>query len=320
MDTVDTALLNAVGALLLAEAGGVGGQGLGQLVLRQDLVDELADHGVLAGADQVEVFALDLIHHGVHVGLAHNALHHVAVDHEGGDAVGEALVDHEVPAVGQHRLVEPCNVAQQIVETAAGHAACRVQINAVKPLHDVGVIGYLEIRGLGLAEALHLHVAAVVGADGHGVIDDLGDHQHDLVQGGFGLGLLGFQLGHAVGVRFDGGVVGVDLGLDGGLLRLVGALFQLAEQGTVGLGQLVALGLQGLTVVDGLAALGIQGNGLVHQGQLGVLELLADIFLDNVGVFPNKFDIKHNAYLFIDWIVSRETSTSSTDAGRPAGR
>ena len=43
---------------------------------------------------------------GVHVGLGHDALHHVAVDHEGGDAEGEALADHEVPGVGQHRLVE----------------------------------------------------------------------------------------------------------------------------------------------------------------------------------------------------------------------
>ena len=68
VDAVDAALLQAVGALLLAEAGGVGGQGLGQLLLGDDLVDELADHGVLAGADEVQVLALDLVHHGVHLG------------------------------------------------------------------------------------------------------------------------------------------------------------------------------------------------------------------------------------------------------------
>ena len=91
MDAVDAPLLDAVGALLLAEAGGIGGEGLGQLVLGDDLVDKLADHGVLGGADKVEILPLDLIHHGVHLGLAHDALHHVAVDHEGGDAEGEAL-------------------------------------------------------------------------------------------------------------------------------------------------------------------------------------------------------------------------------------
>ena len=299
MDAVHAPLLDAVGALLLAEAGGVGGQGLGQLVLGQNLVDELADHGVLAGADQVEILALDLVHHGVHVGLAHNALHHIAVDHEGGDTVGEALADHEVTGVGQHRLMQPGDIAQQIVEAAAGHTACRVQINAVKPLHNVSVVGHLEIRGFWLAEALHLHVAAVVGADGYAFVDDLGDHQHDLVKGGLGLLLLSLQRGHTVGVGLDGGVIGVDLGLNGGLFRLVGALFQLAEQRAVGLGQLVALGLQGLAVGDGLTALGVQRNGLVHQRQLGVLELLADVFLDDIGIFPDKFDIKHDAYLII---------------------
>ena len=294
MDAVHAPLLDAVGALLLAEAGGVGGQGLGQLVLGQDLVDELADHGVLAGADQVQVLALDLIHHGVHVRLAHDALHHVAVDHEGGDAVGEALVDHKVSGVGQHRLMEPGDIPQQVVEAAAGHTARRVQIDAVEPLHDIGVVGHLKIGGFRLAEPLHLHVAAVVGADGHGLVDDLGDHQHDLVEGGLRLRLLLLQQGHAVGVGLDGGVVGVDLLLDLRLFGLVGALFQPPEQGAVGLGQLVALGLQRLALVDGLTALGVQRNGLVHQRQLGVLELLADILLDNVGILPDKFDIKHD--------------------------
>ena len=42
------------------EAGAVGGQGQGQSGLVQSLVDEAADHGVLAGTDQVQV--LSLIH------------------------------------------------------------------------------------------------------------------------------------------------------------------------------------------------------------------------------------------------------------------
>ena len=181
MDAVDAPLLDAVGALLLAEAGGVGGQGLGQLFLGEDLVNEAADHGVLGGADEVQVLALDLVHHGVHIGLGHDALHHVAVDHEGGNAVGEALADHEVPAVGQHCLVEPGDVAQQIVEAVAGDPAGGVQIDAVEGLHDLRVVGDGEVGHLGLTEALHLHVAGVVGADGHGGVDDLGDHQHALV-------------------------------------------------------------------------------------------------------------------------------------------
>ena len=126
MDAVHAPLLNAVGALFLAEAGGVGGQGLGQALRWQNLVNKTADHGVLAGADQIEVLALDLVHHGVHVRLAHDALHHVAVNHEGGNTIGEPLINHEVPAIGQHRLVEAGDVPQQIVEPIAGDPACGV--------------------------------------------------------------------------------------------------------------------------------------------------------------------------------------------------
>ena len=286
-----------MGALLLAEAGGVGGQGLGQLVLGDDLVDELADHGVLAGADEVEILTLDLVHHGVHVRLAHDALHHVAVDHKRRDAVGEAFADHKVAGVGQHGLVEPGDVAQQVVEATAGHAACGVHVDAVESLHNVGVVGNLEVRRLRLTEALYLHVTAVVRADRHGGVDHLGDDQHDLVQCGLRLLLFGLQLRHPLGIGLDGGVVGVDLRLNGGLLRLVGAFFQLAEQGAVCLGQLVALGLQRLAVGNGLTALGVQCDGLVHQRQLGILELLADVFLDGFRVLPDKFDIKHTSYL-----------------------
>ena len=65
------------------------------------LVDEFADHGVLACTDKVEVLALDLIHHGVHFREAHNAGHDVAADHEGRYAVGKAAVDHEIARIAR---------------------------------------------------------------------------------------------------------------------------------------------------------------------------------------------------------------------------
>ena len=44
MDTVYAALFNAMRALLLAEAGGVAGESLRELILGDYLVDELAYH------------------------------------------------------------------------------------------------------------------------------------------------------------------------------------------------------------------------------------------------------------------------------------
>ena len=294
MDAVDAALLNAVCALLLAEAGAVRGQGQGHLALVQRLVDEAADHGVLAGAEQVQVLTLDLVHHGVHLGEGHDALHHVAVHHEGRDDVGEALVDHKVAGVGQHSLVQACDVAQQVVEAVASHAACGVHIDAVKALHDLGVVRDGEIRHHRLAEALCFHVIGIVRADGHAGVDHLGNGVHDLLNAGRQFLLFLLQLCHLVGVRLDGSVVGIDLCLQLSLLCLVGALLQLTEQGAVGLAQLVAGSLQALNFLQALAVLCVLLDDFIHQRELGILELLLDVFLDSIRVVTDKFDIKHD--------------------------
>ena len=67
------------------------------------------------------------------------------------------------------------------------------------------------------------------------------------------LGFLGFQLCHLVRVGLDGGIVGIDLCLQLGLLGLVGALLQLTEQGAVGLAQLVAGSLQALNFLQAVS-------------------------------------------------------------------
>ena len=235
-------------------------------------------------------------------GLAHDALHHVAVDHEGGDAVGEALVDHEVPAVGQHRLVEPGDVPQQVVESAAGDSAGGVQIDAVEGLHDVHVVGDGEVRHVALAEPLDLHVLTVVLADGHGGIDHLGNQQHVVMQLGLQLRLLLLQLRQAVRLLLD-------LGLDGlGLLQLGGILLGLAHQHADLLAQLIPVGAELVCLRNSRPAFGVQIQHFVHQGQLGVLEFLLDVLSYRIGVLPDEFDIQHDSSLLkTEWIVSRET-------------
>ena len=249
---------------------------------------------MLTGADEVEVLALDLVHHGVHLREGHDALHHVAVHHEGRDDIGETLVDHEVAGIGQNSLVQAGDVAQQIVEAIAGHAACGVHINAVEALHDLGVVRDGEIRHDRLTEALSLDVVGVVRADGYAGVDHLGDGVHDLLNAFSQLCLLGFQLCHLVGVSLDSGVVGVDLSLQLSLLGLVAALLQLAEQRAVGLAQLVAGSLQGLDFLQALAVLGVLLDDFVNEGELCILKLLLDVFLDRIRVVADKFDVKHD--------------------------
>ena len=190
--------------------------------------------------------------------------------------------------------MQACNVAQQVVEAVTGHAACGVHIDAVKALHDLGVVRDGEIRHNGLAEALGLHVIGIVRADGHAGVDHLGNGVHDLLNAGGQCLLFLLQLCHLVGVRLDGGVVGIDLCLQLSLLCLVGALLQLTEQRAVGLAQLVTGGLQGLHFLQGCTVLGILFDDLVHQRQLGILKLLFDVFLNGVRVLADKFDIQHD--------------------------
>ena len=94
--------------------------------------------------------------------------------------------------------------------------------------------------------------------------------------------------------QLDSGVVGVDLSLQLSLLGLVVALLQLAEQRAVGLAQLVTGSLQGLDFLQALAVLGVLLDDFVNEGELCILKLLLDVFLDRIRVVADKFDVKHD--------------------------
>ena len=99
VDAVNAALFYAVSALLLAEAGGIARKGQGQSLGLDYCIDELAYHRVLARADEIEILALDFIHHRVHLGEAHNAGDDIASYHERRHAISESAVDHEVARI-----------------------------------------------------------------------------------------------------------------------------------------------------------------------------------------------------------------------------
>ena len=102
MDPVYATLLQSVCALFLAETGRIACQCFGQFTLRNDRIDEFTDHGMLTCSDQVQIFSLDLIHHGIHLGKAHNAGHHIAADHERRYTISKASAYHEISCIRDH--------------------------------------------------------------------------------------------------------------------------------------------------------------------------------------------------------------------------
>ena len=207
--------------------------------------------------------------------------------HKGRNDVGKALfVDHEIARVGKHRLMQPRDIAEQIVKAHARDASGGFFVDAIKALHDVHMVGDFKIGHDRLSEALDLDVAAVVRADGDGRVNDVRDHIHDLADARVHLRDRLIERCSSVVVCFDGGVILVDLRLELCLFRFIFALFKLAVQRAVGLRQLVARSLEALDLRDRGAALLVQVNDLVYQRKLHVLKFLADIFLDCFGIFP----------------------------------
>ena len=275
-------------AHFLAEAGGITGEGLGQFALVQDGVDEFADHGVLAGADEIQVLPFDLVHHVLHLGEAHHAIHHAAADHEGGHIIFKALVDHEIPGIGQNGGMEPGHITPEVIKAVAAGFPCAVQIDAQKALHDVHMIGHGVIGHLGLAEFLQLHIFAVVTADGHRGVNDIGNDQHPLADLFIEAGGLFFQLLQLLGHGGD-----LALGLLGLFALALG--HQLADLLADG----VPLGAEIVTPGFGRPALLVQFDHLIHQLQLFLLEFFADVLFHRFRVHPQEFHVQHFGFLLL---------------------
>ena len=280
MYAVNAALLYAVRADLLAKAWAVAGERLRQLALGDYRVDELAYHRVLRCADQIKVFALDLVHHVVHLVKAHYAGNNVRTDHERRDVVDESAVDHEIARVGKYGRVQSCNVAAQIVETVSASLSRSVEVYAVQRFHYVNVVGHFKVRNYRLAEALELYVLAVVLADRHVVADYLRYHHHSLLD-------LAIKLDFLSRKRFE--VCAVLLYL---CLYLLGFfLLALSHQSADFLAHLVALRSQLVRACLSLAVLFVHSDNFVYQYQLFVLKLFLDVFLYQLGVGPYKLNV-----------------------------
>ncbi len=181
--------------------------------------------------------------------------------------------------------MKSCDVTHQIIEAVACDIARCVEVDAVKALHNICVIGNLKIRDHRLAEFFDLHIVAVIRTERDGRIDDLRNEHHVLSDDLIGLSLDGVQLINAAVVR--------NLPLD--LLCLF--LLSLLHQGPDLFGDLFLLRADRVRLLLGSAALRVVLDHLVHQRELGILKFLFDILPDGVRIFTQKLYINHGFLL-----------------------
>ena len=246
---------------------------------------------MLTGTDQVQILPFDLVHHALHLRKAHNTGNYVAADHVGGNEICKATIDHEVPGIGQNGGMEPGDVTAEIVKAVSAGFPGTVDVDAVELFHDIHMIGDFKLRYKGIPEALHLHIFAVIPADGHCIVNDVGDHQHNLTDPC--LQVVFHRL------RFAQFLCELrNLRLPGFRFLLLSFCHQPADRLADGFSlvpQCIALDFR-------LTILPVQFHNLVHQGELFILEFLLDIFLHQFRICPDQLHIDHDFLSCIEFV------------------
>ena len=266
----------------LPEARRITGQSLRQLCFRQNGINELSNHGVLTGANQVQVFPFNLIHHIFHFGKAHNTIYNIAANHERWDVIGESFVDHEISCICQNGGVQPCNISAQIIEAIAAGLSCSIQINTMQFLHNINMIRNREIGNNRFSKAFYFYIFAVVSADRYRWINEVWNLHH-------GFPNLAFQLCFQLLLFFQ-----LCANCSNLCLYSFGFfLFALSHEAANLLAERLSLPTQRIALYLGFPVLLIHGNNFIDQRQLFVLELFLQVFFYQLRFSPEPFDINH---------------------------
>ena len=124
MDTVYATFLDSMCSFFFSEAWRITGQCIWKFFFFINGINEFSDHRMFTGTNQIEILALDLVHHGIHFVKTHNSGYHIAADHKWRYTVCESAVDHKISRIGNHCGMKSCNVTHQIVKTVARYFSC----------------------------------------------------------------------------------------------------------------------------------------------------------------------------------------------------
>ena len=250
------------------------------LGLRNNLIYKASDHRMLTRSDQIQVLALNFIHHRVHLREAHDAVNNGAANHVRRDHISKSLVNHEITRVGKDSRMQSCDVSEQIIESVAGDAAGRIEIDAVERLHNFRVVRNFKIRNNRFAKLLNLNILTVILANRNTWINNIRNDHHTLINLLCNLCLFCRQFIQLI--RIFCHLSFHRLGL---------FLFALSHKSTNHLGILLAKCPQIIRSLLCLPALLIQFNDLIYHRQLTVLKFILNILLYYIRIFSQKLDI-----------------------------
>ena len=135
---------------------------------------------MLAGSDEIKIFSLNLVHHGIHLCKTHNTCNHITADHERRYTVSKSTVNHEISCIGDNCGMKSCNISHQIIESISCHSSGTVKINTIETLHNLGMIRNFKIRNYRLTVSLYLYVLSIILSNRNARINDVRNGHHDL--------------------------------------------------------------------------------------------------------------------------------------------
>ncbi len=179
MYAVHSPLLDSMGTYFLSEAGRIRCHCNRKIALLHQLTLKLSYHRMLGGPYQVQILALNLVHHGFHFCKAHDSIHHIAANHKRGNTIGKSLIDHKITGIAYHCGMNSRGFTHEIIEAVSAGTPCGILVQTTDTLYNIRVVGHLKIRLYRLSVFFYFYIFTVIPTDGNGRVDYIGNHHHN---------------------------------------------------------------------------------------------------------------------------------------------
>ena len=176
--------------------------------------------------------------------------------------------------------MQSCNISHQIIKSVSGYFSGAVQIDSVKPLHNICVIRNLKLRYNRLSKPLDFYIFTVIFSDRNRWIDDIRNRHHDLFD-------LFFYFFFFFGKSFHTVCALANLFLH--LFRFF--LFPLCHTCTDLFGSFIFLRTKRFYFLFDLAVSHIQFQYFIDKRKFLILKLISDILLYHLWIRSYKFNI-----------------------------